>query len=95
MVKVTFLPMGRSHEVAAGTAISDAIRGAGLPLGSSCHGEGACGWCRVRVLEGEAALSPPDPRERALLDRLRAGPDERIACQARVLGPLTVTASYW
>ena len=95
-ITVRFLPSGRSLEVAEGTVLADAIRAAGLPLGSSCHGEGACGWCRVRVLHSdEGALSPADARELALLARLRALPEERIACQARVLRALTVTASYW
>lgn len=93
---MTFLPSGRTCEVAAGVTLAEAIRAAGLPLGSSCRGEGACGWCRVRVLRGGAgALSAVERRERELLARLEASADERIACQARVLGALSLTASYW
>ncbi len=95
MVRVSCEPSGRAVEVEAGAPLAEAIRSAGLPLGSSCRGEGACGWCRVRVLGDPGALSPPDPRERALLARLRAAPGERLACQARVLTSVTVTASYW
>jgi 2Fe-2S ferredoxin len=95
-MKVTFLPSGRTCEVAAGVTLAEAIRAAGLPLGSACRGEGACGWCRVRVVgDSDGALSAVEPRERELLARLEAAQGERIACQARVLGALAVTASYW
>jgi ferredoxin len=45
------------------------------------------------VLDGEVA--PPDGRERALLVKLEAGSTERVACQARVLGPVTISTGYW
>lgn len=76
-----------------GTTLLQAARDAGRPLGSSCGGRGACGWCRVTVLAGE--VSPPDAAERALLQKIGAGPAERVACQARALGPVTITTSYW
>lgn len=96
MVNVRFHPSGREVSVPAGTTLLEATRLAGLPIGSSCDGRGICGWCRLRVLEGAQELSSPDGEERGLLARLDAGPEERIACQARVpAGEVLVTASYW
>jgi len=92
-VEVRFHPSGRVVRVALDTTLINATREAGLPIGSSCDGRGACGWCRVTLLEGET--SAPEARELALLDKIHARPDERIACQARVLGPVTITTSYW
>lgn len=68
---------------------------AGLPLASSCGGEGVCGSCRIRVLAGEEGLSPPDERERQALAAARGLPGERLACAVRVFGDATVTTSYW
>jgi ferredoxin len=45
-----------------------------------------CGICLLRVEAGADALSPPTPAERDFLKAMRADPDERLACQCRVLG---------
>ena len=82
-------------EVPVGTSLLDAALGAGLPLASSCAGEGACKACLVQVLGGAGRLSPPSERERAALAAARCAADERLACAARVYGDVTVTTSYW
>lgn len=93
---IRFEPLGREAQVPQGTTILAAARGAGVPLGSSCDGEGACGWCRVTVLSGAEALSAIDEVERRLLERIRASGAERLACQARVRGAtVVVTTTYW
>ena len=55
---------------------------AGRPIRHDCGGKALCGTCRVRVLEGAAALSPISDRERARLSAAGAAPGERLACQA-------------
>lgn len=70
------------------------LRG-GLPVASSCHGDGVCAKCRVRVVDGDQNLSPIEPPEARLRQRNRYAPDARVACQARVLGDVTVDTSYW
>lgn len=94
-IPVTFVPGDRVALVAPGTALLDAARSAGQPLAASCGGEAVCGWCVVQVLSGAAALTPPDDAERARLRARSRAPDERLACRARALGPVTVTTSYW
>ncbi len=49
-----------------------------------------CGICIVRVKEGQAFLSPPNPTEADFLRAMRADPDERLACQCRVFGSVTL-----
>lgn len=51
-----------------------------------CSGRGRCGTCRVRVEAGAAQLSPVHEAERKTLERVGAGPADRLACQAHVLG---------
>lgn len=41
-----------------------------------------CTTCRVEVLEGGSALSPPGPEEAERLDAIAAPPGVRLACQA-------------
>ena len=57
-----------------------------VPHAHVCSGRGRCGTCRVRVDAGAAQLSPIEDLERHTLERVGAHTDERLACQARVLG---------
>ena len=57
-----------------------------VPHAHVCSGRGRCGTCRVRVEAGAAQLSPIEELERHTLERVGAHTDERLACQARVLG---------
>ena len=57
-----------------------------VPHAHVCSARGRCGTCRVRVEAGTASLSPRGETERATLERVGAGENERLACQARVLG---------
>jgi nitrite reductase (NADH) large subunit len=61
----------------------------GVRLESGCR-MGMCGADPVRILEGTENLSPCMGTERATLERLDAGEGCRMACMAKVLGPVTV-----
>ena len=76
-------PSGQSVRVPRGWAILDASRYGRVPHAAICGGRGRCTTCRVRVLRGFASLPPPEPSEQAALERLRAGPTVRLACQLR------------
>ena len=94
-VPLTLEPGGRTLLAEAGSTLLDALRRGGIPVGSSCDGDLICGYCRLRILAGAAHLSPVEGEERRLLLRKGADPDERIACAARIQGPVTLTADYW
>jgi ferredoxin len=53
-----------------------------------------CGICIVRVLEGEQSLSAVEIAERDFLTAMKADPDERLACQCRVRGDVTLWVEY-
>jgi ferredoxin, 2Fe-2S len=83
-------------EVANGTLLMDALLKIGLPVASSCRGDGVCTKCRLHVRELEpGAASPISDFEQGLLDRIQAENDERISCQTEVLGLIEVDADYW
>ena len=87
MPRVTFLPGGRSAEVAPGATLLDAADAAGVELPHNCGGVCACTTCHVWVEVGLASLAPPTEREDDKLDEA-AGltARSRLACQARVGG---------
>ena len=52
--------------------------------------EADCGICLVRVLQGADNLSAVTKREDDFLKAMRCDPEERLACQARVFGDVTL-----
>jgi uncharacterized 2Fe-2S/4Fe-4S cluster protein (DUF4445 family) len=73
--------------VPAGATLFDAASWNGIAVDSTCGGHGTCRKCRMRVVEGEVAVSRLDPRAFSP-DELRAG--WRLACRARAERDLEV-----
>ena len=95
MPRVTFLPSRRTFEVARGASLFRAVLRARLPLARSCRGTGVCALCRLTVVGEGSGLAPPSELEAQLARREGAVPGERFACLARVVGDVSVRASYW
>ena len=92
---VRFEPTGREAKVVYDTNLLDAVLQTGLGLGQSCDGIALCGFCRVQVMEGFENLTSMGEEERKVLAAQHAGDNERLACCARISGPVTVTTDYW
>ena len=82
MVEVVFNGKRVVH-VPEGTSVLEACRLNSLAHASVCGGRGRCSTCRVRVLSGFDFLNPPSSGELAVLSRINAAPDVRLACQLR------------
>ncbi len=67
----------------------------GLPVASSCHGEGVCSKCRVRILAGAENLSPESTLEHDLKLRQNVSREFRISCQTCVLNDIVIDTTYW
>lgn len=89
LVRVTY-PDGRSIGVPRGFSVLEASWLLGVPHASVCGGRGRCSTCRVRVAT-TSTLPAPGAAEARVLDRIRAAPGIRLACQLRPAGPLGVT----
>ena len=89
MPKVTFKPAGQSFDVAAGTTILVSAVQNGLQLRHDCT-EAICGTDRVKILSGKEQLSEKNENEELTLEMMNAGPDDRLACVARIVGDVTV-----
>lgn len=72
-----------------------ALLDAGLPVASSCRGDGVCGKCRIEITEGQKNLSPETDHEKFLRDRFSIPKNQRVSCQTQIEGDITVTTSYW
>jgi len=89
---------GRDRALGTRGTLMALCQAAGLPVASACSGRGACGRCIVTVLSGNGALSRPESRERRVLVRLEAPPDQRLSCQCRLADPsadVEITTGYW
>ncbi len=95
MITVTFMPFNQKLEVQPRANLMAAIIQAKLPIGSSCGGVGVCTKCLVKVLDGIENLSKPNAIERKLVLRENVPTDMRVSCQTKILGPVTITATYW
>lgn len=92
---VTFVPLGRSAQARPDETVLDVARSVGAPLGNSCGGTGVCARCRVTVLSGADSLSPPTTIEERVVVQRGLAANERLACQAVVIGDCSVTTGYW
>lgn len=94
-MRVTFTALCSAAEANANETVLDAARRAGAPIGNSCGSVGVCGRCCVRVLAGAENLSAPTMIELRVSAQRGFAADERLACQAVVMGDVEVTTGYW
>ncbi|UYL10233.1 (2Fe-2S)-binding protein [Bdellovibrio sp. SKB1291214] len=73
----------------------EALLKGGLPVASSCSGDGVCAKCRIQIISGAENLSPENETEKFLSETKKVPAGSRISCQVEVLGDITVDASYW
>lgn len=82
-------------EVSGGHSILQAAVLNGIDISHYCGGMASCGTCKVEVVDGAENLLPPDGREQMVLGSQSTAAGHRLACQARVVGPVTVRIPRW
>ena len=89
-IKVSFEPSGISGYDEEGRTVIDAATDLNVSIRSHCGGKGRCGKYRVVVNPAENLLSVTDAEGKLLnVGQLETG--YRLACQATVLGAITVS----
>lgn len=58
----------------------------GVRVSQVCGGDGACGTCRIEIVEGAGGLTPPTPDE----TYKEIEPPYRLSCQAKLVGDVIV-----
>jgi adenylate cyclase len=76
---------------AIGNTVLEVSRIGRVPHASVCGGRGRCTTCRVRIVSSDRALPAASAEETAVLRRIGATRDIRLACQLRPTGNLAVT----
>jgi adenylate cyclase len=89
LVRITY-PGGRDIEIVPGPTLLDVSHANAVPHASVCGGRGRCSTCRVRVTQGIETLPPPSAGEQAVLARVNAAPNVRLACQIRPAHDISV-----
>jgi adenylate cyclase len=83
-------PNGRVVTAPRGFSVLEVSRWAGIPHASACGGRGRCSTCRVRIVAGDEFAPDASPAERETLQRVRAPPGVRLACQLRPVADISV-----
>lgn len=68
---------------------------AGVPVSSSCGGDGVCAKCVITINEGQSFLPPPSQNEAFLAQKLGWSANQRLSCQCYPQNSLTVSCPYW
>ena len=89
LIRITY-PGGRTIEAVPGLSVLEASHLNGIPHASVCGGRGRCSTCRIRVSRGLEEQPPASPAEQAVLARIGAAPNMRLACQLRPASDLAV-----
>jgi ferredoxin len=92
MHKVFIKTDSKTLDVETGMALIDVCEDHDTSILFGCR-DGACGACMVRILEGAESISKMDDNERDFLETMAAEPNERLACQCKVFGDVTLEVS--
>ncbi len=82
---VTFLPDDVTYEARLGDALLDAALNAGVFVPAACGGAGACGRCKVKVVQG--SLDTTDLEKMSQQERAEG---YVLACRSHLTGEITV-----
>ena len=86
MPRVTFADAGKSGDFPEGRTLLSVAGELDVQVSHVCGGDGACGTCRIEVVEGWEWLTPPTPDE--TYKEVEA--PYRLSCQAKLMGDVIV-----
>lgn len=78
--------------VPRGLTVLEHLRENRIPHASVCGGRGRCSTCRIRVESNLENLPPLSLEEKTILQRIKADPNVRLACQLKLDHDLSVSA---
>lgn len=94
-VNIHLSPQNLDIKVERGANLLKTLKDHQIPIGNACGGQGLCASCKVIVLKEDRGLSKPNDTELDLKDRNNLMDNERISCQCKILGDITITTTYW
>jgi len=91
MIKVHIPQKNLVLEAAPGMNLMDVLIHHGLPVASSCRGEGVCSKCYVQI---EPNSTPLEFEQKTIL-RNHVPEGCRLSCQVELTENVTVKTRYW
>lgn len=88
-VRVTYGD-GTMVTASPGLTLLEISRAWGIPHMSVCGGRARCSTCRTLIVDGHENCTAPTEAEKALLSKLNADENIRLACQCRIRGDVQV-----
>ena len=95
MAKISFIKKMDPVTAENGSNLLTALLNAGIPVASSCYGDGVCAKCRLEILQGMENLSEEKEIETFLKQKNKMEKSQRTACQVKLSGDIVVDATYW
>ena len=89
MPKIIFKTENLSIDVEKGLFFISVDENYTTPLLFGCT-EGNCGTCKIDIIENPESLTPMEEEERRFLISIDAKPSERLACQCKINGDITI-----
>lgn len=94
MAKLTLHPTGTVLEIDENLPVLERLRQEEIYIRSSCGGNGSCSDCMIKVISGEDSLNPPGFEEIQLLGNVFHLTKERLSCQLKISGDVTIDISH-
>jgi uncharacterized 2Fe-2S/4Fe-4S cluster protein (DUF4445 family) len=86
MPRVVFVDEGKAAEFPSDKTLLSCAIEMGIRISHVCGGDGACGTCRVEVVDGADNLTQPTPDE----TYKEIEPPYRLSCQSKLRGDVIV-----
>ena len=90
---ITVLPNHVNLSVDTNTPVLEALRDEEIYIKSSCGGVASCSDCVIKVVEGADNCNPPPFEETRLLGNVFHITKERLSCQLKCTGDITIDIS--
>jgi adenylate cyclase len=90
MTQIVYQPDGAVEENDLSLTVLEISRKHNISHTSACGGKARCSTCRVLILDGTDNVLPRNDAERQLAERKGFEENVRLACQARLSGPVAL-----
>lgn len=91
--KLTIQGSEESLEVTSEMDLLSALREQDIYIKSGCGGHASCSDCLIKIVAGSENLNAPSFEETQLLGNVFHITKERLACQTKIEGPVTIDLS--
>ncbi|MFH1426467.1 MAG: 2Fe-2S iron-sulfur cluster-binding protein [Candidatus Kerfeldbacteria bacterium] len=93
MPTVRFKDDDLEMDVEFGASLKETAEEVGSNIPFGCE-QGVCGTCLINVVEGEDNMSDIEEHEKETLNAMGAEPNQRLACQCKIEGDVTVESAH-